>query len=113
MIKHYYLLITFFLLSMSLYSQQNNPITDYKHYIENEQVIGEHKLPAHASFTSFSTHKERKANKSKYYKLLSGSWKFNWVRNPNERPTTFMNETFDVSSINLIHPKWQSQSFFP
>lgn len=98
---------------MSLYSQQNNPITDYKYYIENEQLIGEHKLAAHASFTSFSTHKEREANESKYYKPLNGTWKFDWVRNPKERPTTFMNETFDASSWDDIKvpSNWEVEGY--
>ena len=53
--RNLYFIVSFFLLSMSLYGQQKNPITDYKYYIENENVISENKLPAHASFTSFST----------------------------------------------------------
>ena len=111
--KKLYLLLPFFLLAMSLYSQQKNPITDYKNYIENEQVISEHKLPAHASFTSFSTHEERKEDDPKYYKSLNGTWKFNWVRNPKERPTTFMGESFDASSWDDIKvpSNWEVEGY--
>ena len=111
--KSIYLTISIFLLSVSIYSQQNNSIADYKYYIENEQVIGEYKLAAHASFTSFSTLEEREANKPKYYKSLNGIWKFNWVRNPNERPISFMNPKFDASKWDNIKvpSNWEVEGF--
>lgn len=34
---------------------------------------------------------------SSYYQSLNGTWKFNWVGNPNERPVNFYQEGFDVS----------------
>tara|TARA_B110001454_G_scaffold186325_1_gene183058 strand:- start:1470 stop:4763 length:3294 start_codon:yes stop_codon:yes gene_type:complete len=107
------LIISIFLLSISLYSQQNYSLADYKYYIEDEQVIGENKLPAHASFTSFSTLEERKANKPKYYKSLNGIWKFNWVRNPKERPISFMNPKFDASKWDNIKvpSNWEVEGF--
>ena len=107
------LTMSFFLLSLSLYSQQSYSIADYKYYIENEQVIGEYKLPAHASFRSFSTLEERKANKPKYYKSLNGIWKFNWVRNPKERPVSFMNPKFDASKWDNIKvpSNWEVEGF--
>lgn len=91
------------------YGQQNN----LKDYIENEQVIGEHKLPAHASFTSFSSREELQANQAKYFQSLNGVWKFNWVRNPAERPTTFMNAGFDASSWENIKvpSNWEVEGF--
>ena len=97
----------------SLISQQKNPITNYKYYIENEQVISEHKMPASASFTSFSTIQERSTNKPKYYKSLNGLWKFNWVKDPKDRPTTFMNAGFDPSSWSEIKvpANWEVEGF--
>ena len=108
----YYLIVSLFLLSTTLYSQQK-PITEYKSYIENEQVIGENKLSAHASFTSFSTAEECKANTSKYYKSLNGIWKFNWVRNPSDRPISFMNSNFNTSKWDDIKvpSNWEVQGF--
>ena len=58
-------------------SQTKNPITDYKFYIENEQVISENKLEAHASFSSFSSEKEALNNQPQFFKLLDGICKFN------------------------------------
>ncbi len=111
MTKIYYFIV--FLLSISIYSQQKNPITGYKHYIENENVIGENKLSAHTSFTSFTTIKECKANTSKYHKSLNGIWKFNWVRSPNMRPTSFMNPNFNTSKWDNIKvpSNWEVEGF--
>lgn len=111
--KYLYLFIPLFLLALSLHSQQKDPIADYQHYIENELAIDEHKLPAHASFTSFSTDKERLDNKPEYYKSLNGTWKFNWVRSPKERPTTFMNQKFDASSWDDIKvpSNWEVEGY--
>lgn len=45
--------ISFFALN----SQSKNPITDYQLYIENPEIIGENKLDARASFTSYTSEK--------------------------------------------------------
>lgn len=113
MIKILTVLIAVLLWASSLFCQQKNPIIDYKYYIENEQVISEHKLPAHASFTSFSTASEREVKKPKYYLSLNGVWKFNWVRNPIERPTSFMNPNFDASNWDGIKvpANWEVEGF--
>jgi beta-galactosidase len=34
---------------------------------------------------------------SPYYKLLNGTWKFNWSENPDSRPTNFYKHDFSVS----------------
>ncbi|MCK5834132.1 MAG: beta-galactosidase, partial [Lentisphaeria bacterium] len=39
---------------------------------------------------------------SKYWQTLDGSWKFNWVGNPSERPKNFFKPTFDVSGWDDI-----------
>ncbi len=39
---------------------------------------------------------------SPYYQSLNGTWKFNWVRNPADRPTDFMKPEFDVSGWDDI-----------
>lgn len=108
-LNFYYLLITLLLFNPSYGQQKKNT----KDYIENEQVIGENKLQAHASFTSFSSSEERDANQAKYYKLLNGIWKFSWVRNPKDRPTTFMKPKFDASGWDDIKvpSNWEVEGF--
>lgn len=113
MIKYFYSIVPVFLLSISLHSQKKDPIVDYKYYIENERIISEHKLPAHASFSSFATTEEREVNKPKFYKSLNGTWKFNWVRNPKDRPISFMNPRFDASNWDDIKvpSNWEIEGY--
>lgn len=39
---------------------------------------------------------------SKYYMTLNGKWKFNWVGNPEERPTDFFKPSYDVSGWDEV-----------
>tara|TARA_R110002012_G_scaffold318604_1_gene537331 strand:- start:18675 stop:22034 length:3360 start_codon:yes stop_codon:yes gene_type:complete len=96
-----------------LYAQREDPITNYKYYIENEAVISENKLAARASFTSFTSEKNAINNKAQFHKSLDGIWKFKWVKNPGDRPTTFMNPDEDTSTWeNLKVPaNWEVEGF--
>lgn len=109
----------FFFISFAVFTMTNgnaqakDPIADYKNYIENEQIIGEHKLDAHASFSSFTNKEAALANTPKYYKSLDGIWKFNWVKNPNDRPTTLANSNFDFSQWDDIKvpSNWEVEGY--
>ncbi|EAR01320.1 glycoside hydrolase family 2 TIM barrel-domain containing protein [Maribacter sp. HTCC2170] len=109
----FYLFFTASILSVSLNGQQKDPISDYQYFIENEQVIGDNKLDAHASFTSYTSSKVLEAGKPQFHKSLNGIWKFNWVRNPKERPTGFMNTGFDTSEWDDIKvpSNWEVEGF--
>lgn len=110
---YFYLLLINLILFKPAYGQQLLNPENYKDYIENEQVIGENKLPAHASFSSFSSSEEREVNQAKYFKLLNGTWKFNWVKNPADRPTTFMDPEIDASDWDDIKvpSNWEVEGF--
>lgn len=112
MIKRF-TIFTLLLFCLSVYSQEKDPIKDYKHYIENEQVISENKEPAHASFTSFASKENALKNNSQFHKSLNGTWKFNWVKNPKDRPTQFMKSNFDTSNWNDIKvpSNWEVEGF--
>lgn len=109
----FYIVFILCFISFHGYSQDKDPIKNYKYYIENEQVIGENKLPAHTSFTSYTSKESLLKNKPKFHKSLNGVWKFNWVRNPNDRPTTFMKSNFDASDWNNIKvpSNWEVEGF--
>ncbi len=106
-------LIGVFFTSTSLSSQNKHPIKDYKHYIENEKVISENKLETHVSFTSYTSEADALQNTPEFNKSLDGTWKFNWVRNPEDRPTTFMNPKEDVSTWDDIKvpSNWEVEGF--
>ncbi|MEP0266558.1 glycoside hydrolase family 2 TIM barrel-domain containing protein [Dokdonia sp.] len=102
-----------FFFSYIAIAQQNNPINGYKNYIENEQIIGEHKLEAHASFSSFSSEEDARDNQPQYYQSLDGIWKFNWVRNPKDRPTRFMDPKTDITQWDDIKvpSNWEVEGY--
>ncbi|WP_219034210.1 MULTISPECIES: hypothetical protein [Empedobacter] len=39
---------------------------------------------------------------SPYWMNLNGIWKFNWAKNPNERPKNFYENNFDTSSWTMF-----------
>ena len=55
---------------------------DISYYIENEAVISENKLDAHASFTSYAPKEDSirfsAQTSTKFHKNLDGEWKFKW-----------------------------------
>lgn len=86
------------------------------HYIENPQVIAEHKEPAHASFYSFNNTEKAKKNdwkNSKNYQLLNGIWKFKWVRKPADRPLNFMKTDYNDNNWEDIKvpSNWEIEGF--
>lgn len=113
--KKYFLItnIISFLVIINIYSQKTDPISNYRHYIENEQVISENKEDAHATFTSFSSLKNLQINSNQLKQVLDGLWKFKWVRSPKEKPLTFMNPTENVSDWDVIKvpSNWEVEGF--
>lgn len=80
---------------------------------ENETVFGINKLTGHAFYQPYATEKDMLADKAFYatpwtvpvnskYQSLNGTWKFNFVKTPEERPLTFFEEGFDVSKWDDI-----------
>ncbi|MEN7550824.1 glycoside hydrolase family 2 TIM barrel-domain containing protein [Rapidithrix thailandica] len=59
--------------------------------------------------TLFSSKREH----SPYYKSLNGTWKFNWVRKPADRPKDFYKEGYDVSGWDNIPvpSNWEMQGY--
>jgi beta-galactosidase len=101
------------LFSSLSYGQRFDPIKDYQKYIEDEKVIAENKLAARASFSPYHTENGAAAGVHVYYKLLSGTWKFNWVRNPKDRPVNFVGKTIDVSEWDdtPVPSNWEVQGY--
>ncbi|UOY04895.1 DUF4981 domain-containing protein [Muricauda sp. SCSIO 64092] len=74
-------------------------------YIEDPNIISENKEDPHASFLSYSTEKRAitgNKEESERYLGLDGLWKFNWVKNPSQRPVDFYKNEFDSSGWNTI-----------
>ncbi|WP_374163522.1 glycoside hydrolase family 2 TIM barrel-domain containing protein [Arcticibacter sp. MXS-1] len=74
---------------------------------ENEEIFGVNKERPHVPYIPFPSVESLKKDpsfdqpwqktQSPYYQLLNGTWKFNWVKQPSERPVDFYKPEFDVS----------------
>ena len=72
---------------------------------ENEQIFGINKEAAHATYTPYANVKQALrdvAEESPYYFTLDGNWKFNWVKQPSERPVDFYRTDFNDSQWKMI-----------
>ena len=89
--------------AISTTSAQNEP-RDW----ENPAVLGINKLPYHATLQLPSKEAECKEIIS-----LDGQWRFQWSRNPDERPADFYKEDYDVSQWDFITVpgNWQTQGY--
>ena len=93
--------------------QTKDPVKEYTYYIENEQVISENKLEGHVSFTSFPSEMDARDNTNALWQSLDGLWKFQWVKNPKDRPKTFMDPSMDVSGWDNIKvpSNWEVEGY--
>ncbi|WP_297091177.1 glycoside hydrolase family 2 TIM barrel-domain containing protein [uncultured Draconibacterium sp.] len=86
---------------------------------ENPAVFDKNKEKPHASlmpFESVLAAFTQKPHQSVYYETLSGTWKFNWVRKPADRPKDFYQPDYDVSSWDDIPvpANWELEGYgFP
>ncbi len=67
---------------------------------ENPYIIGINKEPAHATLTPYPDMEEAlkgEPQTSPFVLYLNGTWKFNWVKRPSERPVDFYKPGYDVS----------------
>jgi len=80
--------------------------------IENPELLGINKEPAHATLMVYGNQAEAlKANRhaSSFCQSLNGLWKFNWVAWPQQRPVDFYKPSFNVSGWKEISvpSNWQ------
>ena len=70
------------------------------HY--NHQKCEDHKLPPRASSFAFENLDVFEKEASKRFLGLNGDWKFYFVKDPKQRPTTFQNVNYDDSQWDTI-----------
>ncbi len=83
---------------------------------ENPAMIGRDKEPAHCTYIPYvdtETALKNTPSQSPYYLSLNGTWKFNWVRNPSERPVNFYKDDYNASQWNdiAVPGNWELQGF--
>lgn len=80
--------------------------------IENEQILGINKQDWHATLMPYANLKEAlqaKRHDSTFARSLNGTWKFHWVKTPEERPEDFFRTDFNDSKWDDISvpSNWQ------
>ncbi|WP_417885815.1 glycoside hydrolase family 2 TIM barrel-domain containing protein [Zunongwangia sp.] len=83
---------------------------------ENPLVYERNKLAPHTDFIAYETETNARADtfsESPYYQSLNGTWKFNFVKKPEERPTDFYQSSFDDSNWDTITvpSNWELEGF--
>lgn len=83
---------------------------------ENPAILGWNKLEPHAFLIPYEDIKQAIRNdpqRSPFVKFLSGTWKFNWVRKPANRPQDFFKPSYNVSDWKDIEVpgNWEMQGF--
>ncbi len=95
-----FLLLTMTLMPM-LYAQQATAPAE----VEDEQVLGIHKEPYHATLMPYKDRNEALVadrGSSTWARSLNGQWRFHWVSRPEERPVDFYKPSFNVSAWKEI-----------
>lgn len=83
---------------------------------ENPKMFNQNKEAPHATLMPFkdvASALSKKRNQSVYYKSLNGTWKFNWVRKPSDRPVDFYQPSYDVSGWDNIDvpSNWEVEGY--
>jgi len=104
------------LLIISIYFGSNVNAQESQNDWENSEIFGINKEDAHSTAIPFATIEQAKNadwEASPYYKSLNGSWKFNWVPKPADRPIDFYKPTYDVSNWDEIPVpgNWQMHGY--
>ncbi|MCH5234727.1 MAG: DUF4981 domain-containing protein [Muribaculaceae bacterium] len=70
----------------------------------DQNVNSVNRIPIHTSYFAFDKSENPQGDKkdSKNYMSLNGDWKFNWVKNANQRPTDFYKVDFDDKGWDIL-----------
>ncbi|MGL5683941.1 MAG: glycoside hydrolase family 2 TIM barrel-domain containing protein [Marinifilaceae bacterium] len=83
---------------------------------QSQYAIGKGKIAPHAyvwPYASATDVKEANYASSPYYLDLNGKWKFNWVKNPDNRPKDFYKPSYYTGGWNEIDVpgNWERQGY--
>lgn len=89
---------------VALVSCNQNPLPEVAEQVNhyNHQIFEENKLPPRATFFALESQEIESKEDSRRYLNLNGDWKFNFVKDPKKRLTTFQNPNFDDSEWKTI-----------
>jgi len=112
MIKQILILCCFATIFSSCSQKDLTPIAAQKNHY-NHQIFEENKLAPRATFFAFEHPDIVYKEESKRFFNLNGEWKFDWVKDPKKRPTTFQNPAYDDSDWKTIPvpANWEVEGF--
>lgn len=84
--------------------------------LQTPEIVSVNRLPMRASAYAFETRalaEKRKKENSAYFISLNGQWKFNWVKDPRQRPTDFFQTKFDDSKWDnfKVPANWETNGY--
>ena len=113
MIKFKYIFLL--LLVVQFFGCKETPLPNVANqtYHFNHQIFEENKLAPRASFFAFESDAISEKENSNRYFNLNGDWKFNWIKDPELRPTTFQNIDYNDSNWTTIPvpSNWEVEGF--
>lgn len=106
--------LTLFLIVFSFGTSKSQ--ADFPADLENPNMFDQNKALPHATLLPFNSVKEALGNQwkgSSNYRSLNGTWKFNWVKNPADRPVDFYKPDFSVNDWDDIPvpSNWEMQGY--
>ncbi|MBF0196575.1 MAG: DUF4981 domain-containing protein [Planctomycetes bacterium] len=107
---------SFFLIIVSLFFGITAFSLEAKDNWNNLSVIQVGTEEPHTTMMTYPTEAlalKNSESESPWYKLLNGSWKFNWSENPSKRPVNFYKTAYDDSSWDQIPvpSNWQIHGY--
>ena len=101
--------LTFFV-SFSVFGNKPDKSEEWNNLTKSEV----NREPAYTISIPFANEQEAKTlpiEESLYYKSLNGTWKFNWVASPDNRPKDFYKPEFSVNAWDDINvpATWQME----
>ncbi|WP_138429622.1 glycoside hydrolase family 2 TIM barrel-domain containing protein [Fodinibius saliphilus] len=108
--------VSFVLTFIFLITTSQSVISQTTNVWENPTVFQQNRMQPHAPvfpFTSQSNALAAPMSESENYQSLNGTWKFNWVKKPADRPKTFYKPEFSVEKWHdiTVPGNWELQGF--
>lgn len=82
-------------------------------YHYNHEIFEENKLPPRATFFGLESPELNNKEQSKRFLSLNGDWKFHFVKDPKQRPTTFQNIGYNDADWDTIKvpANWETEGY--
>lgn len=108
-----YILLSVILITISSCNQAPLQEVAEQTFHYNHEIFEENKLAPRATFFSSESSDIINKESSRRYLNLNGDWKFNWVKDPKTRPTTFQNLEFNDDEWTTIPvpANWEVEGF--